>query len=261
MKPVVGSAIERDGDGRLPPGMRVLLPGIPGVTSRGYLGYCSIILFELDHGCIGLFDTGHYSDRNCLLAALDKACARREDIRVVILSHLHFDHILNLPLFPEAEVFVSKAEIEYAKQVLTHERVDNSVPDFWPALLADHVLHEVGETHELDHRYNLVCYPGHTPGGLVMLYQGVETTAVCGDVIKNAWEAVKGESTMAVSADAAAKSIHALMAQAKIIVPGHDRPFRHFQGEIKYLMPFSWEVCTSLYPEPANKSELLIQID
>jgi glyoxylase-like metal-dependent hydrolase (beta-lactamase superfamily II) len=225
------------------------------------LGYCTVTLFELDGKGWGLFDTGHYSDRHCLLTALDATGIKPEDIRVVVLSHLHFDHILNLPLFPGVEVYVSKAEIEYARQVSARKRVDHSVPDFWPTLIDGHVLHQVEDTYELDRRYTLACYPGHTPGGVVVLCQGLETTAVCGDVIKNAWEAVKGESTMAVSADDAATSIRALMTQAQVIVPGHDRPFRHFQGEIKYLEHFSWEIRTSLYPEPVNKSELLIERD
>lgn len=244
----------------LPAGLKVLLPGVPGATNRGFLGYCAVTLFTLDHmGEWGLFDTGHYSDRNLLLSALSKAGIEPKDIRHVVLSHLHFDHILNLPLFPRAEVYVSQAEIDYAEQVAAGSTVDHAVPDFWEFLLWNRSVHRVEKEHELGPGCGLTVRPGHTPGGIVMLCRGSENTAVCGDVIKNAWEAASGRPDMAASAADAAESIRVVMAQADVIIPGHDRPFRHFQGGLEFLAPFQWEVRTNLYPEPLNNPVLVME--
>ena len=90
---------------------RVLLPGIPGGTSRGYLGFCTVYLFRLDDRW-ALFDVGHYGDRHLLQAALSAAGLTPGEIEFVVLSHLHFDHSLNLPLFPRAEIFISAAELD-----------------------------------------------------------------------------------------------------------------------------------------------------
>ena len=84
--------------------LRILLPGIPGVSSRGYLGYCTVVLFPLDGGW-ALFDTGHYSDRHLLITALSEAGVSPNSITHVVLSHLHFDHALNIPLFKNAIVY------------------------------------------------------------------------------------------------------------------------------------------------------------
>lgn len=237
----------------LPGGLHILLPGVPGSTSRGFLGYCTVTLFALDgRSEWGLFDTGHYSDRHLLLSALDKAGISPDDIRHIILSHLHFDHILNLTLFPRAEVYVSNAEIDYAEQVSARRIVDHAVPDFWPSLLTNRSLHRVQDEFELGFGRKLTVWRGHTPGGLVMLCEGSETTAVCGDVIKNAWEAVGGKAAMAISTDDATASIRAVMARAEVIVPGHDRPFRHFRGGLEFLSPFHWEIWANLFPEPRD---------
>ncbi|MCF8104273.1 MAG: MBL fold metallo-hydrolase, partial [Desulfohalobiaceae bacterium] len=94
----------------------VLLSGIPGKTSRGFLGYCTVVLFLLD-GEWALFDTGHQADRHLLVDALTQRALTPADIKHVVLSHLHFDHILNLPLFKRAKVYISQAELDYAKLV------------------------------------------------------------------------------------------------------------------------------------------------
>ena len=104
--------------------LRILLPGIPGVSSRGYFGYCTVVLFPLDDGW-ALFDTGHYSDRHLLIAALGEAGLTPDDINHVVLSHLHFDHSggctrldrsgAAVTTFPNATYYVQRANWEEAR--------------------------------------------------------------------------------------------------------------------------------------------------
>lgn len=94
-----------------------------------------------------------------------------------------------------------------------------------------------------------------------MFYDGPSIVAVCGDIIKNAWEAVSGESKMASGGgECARSSIKTLKEKAEIIIPGHDRPFV-WQGEgVEFISPFVFEVRTDLYPEEQDKSALSIQL-
>ncbi len=39
--------------------VHILFPGIPARSSRGFLGYCTVVLLPSEEGWL-LFDTGHY---------------------------------------------------------------------------------------------------------------------------------------------------------------------------------------------------------
>jgi len=245
--PAIGKG-ERDlGD------LRVLLSGVPGVTNRGWLGYCTVVLCSLEDGW-ALFDTGHQSDRHILFSALQALKIRPDNIRYVVLSHLHFDHSLNLPLFPQAEVYISRAELDYARQVSAGEVRDFSISDSWPALLDKHRVHIVDNDLRISPTKRLKVLPGHTPGCMVMFCDGPRTIAVCGDVIKNAWEAVTGKAgTVITDGATVASSIQMVLDDASVIVPGHDTPFIMGAGGVEFLIPFRWEVKVSLYPDKQDR--------
>jgi glyoxylase-like metal-dependent hydrolase (beta-lactamase superfamily II) len=229
--------------------VRILLAGVPAVTDRGWLGYCTVSLFPLEDGW-ALFDTGHYSDRHLLLDALRKADVSPDDIRHVVLSHLHFDHSLNLPLFRNAQVHISRAELEYAGKILSGDALDPSIPDFWPSMLDHRRVNAVDDDFRLSPTKTLRVVPGHTPGSMAMFCDGTPRVAVCGDAIKNAWEAVTGRSGMPLAGAAAARSsIATILREATVVVPGHDVPFSMGAGGVEFLAPFRWKVDISLYPD------------
>jgi N-acyl homoserine lactone hydrolase len=250
----VADAADTDNSGRSLGDLRILLAGVPGVTDRGWLGYCTVTLFPLEDGW-ALFDTGHYNDRHLLLDALRKANVSPEDIRHVVLSHLHFDHCLNLPLFRKAQVYLSRAEREYARKVLSGDAVDPSIPDFWPSMLENHRVHAVDDGFRLSPTKRLRVFPGHTPGSMAMICDGPPRAAVCGDAVKNAWEAVTGRSGVPLAGDAAAAgSIAGILREASVLVPGHDVPFVKNSDGVEFLMPFRWEVNISLYPDSPGET-------
>lgn len=238
--------------------LQVLLHGVPCKTSRGWLGYCSIVLIPLEEGW-ALFDTGHYSDRSLLLQVLKRIGLSPLDIRSVFVSHLHFDHILNLSLFKNASLKVAKAEIEHARRVSAGEVEDTDVPENWQAILDQHEVDLIEGPQRIDGRTEVEVLPGHTPGGLVVYRRCPETVAVCGDVIKNAWDAVKGEPGV-IRGDftAAGRSIRHVLEKSRVIIPGHDRPFSIRNGALEFLAPFSWQVSGSLMPGPQD--EVLLDI-
>ena len=239
--------------------LQILLGGVPGISSRGYLGYGTVALFKLE-GAWALFDTGHYNDRFLLVKALAERGITPSEIRHVVLSHLHFDHCLNLSLFPRAEVYISQAELDYAQAVQQRTVIDSSIPDCWAWLLEDRRLHVVEAELALSPGLRLALFAGHTPGCLALFMEGGPTVAVCGDIIKNAWEAMRGRAAMAKDSEQASRSIRALLDQAEIVVPGHDRPFRLGGDTVKYLAGFSLEVRLSLFPGPPESPLLHIDL-
>lgn len=240
--------------------VRILLHGVPCKSSRGWFGYCSVVLFPGEDGWV-LFDTGHYSDRALLLEMLEKVSLRPEDIRHVIISHLHFDHMLNVPLFRKASLVVAKAEVDYARRVSNGDFLDPSVPDDWQSILEAHEVRLVDGPLRLSNDTEIEVLPGHTPGGLVVYRQGPSTVALCGDTIKNAWEALNGKPSAAgVDGAAAAGSIRRVLARSEVLVPGHDRPFCIRNGAVEFLAPFSWQVRGHLLPGPEDEVMLDIHL-
>jgi N-acyl homoserine lactone hydrolase len=230
-----------------------ILAGIPCRSNRGWLGYCSVVLFPID-GDWALFDTGHYSDRAYLRQALAKRGIKPDDIHHVILSHLHFDHVLNLPLFQNAGVIISDAEIRYAEDVDAGLVQDDAIPDFWPALLEGRKVHAVKDELAVAKALKIVRLPGHTPGCLSLFYSGTPSVAVCGDVVKNSWEVVTGEATSQNPDDELSRrGIKTVKQRGEVIIPGHDRPFRLRDEGLEYLTDFSWEICGNVFPRPQNE--------
>lgn len=93
------------------PTIVLILPGFPGRSNRGYLGWCSIVL--IGGGKRILFDTGSFGVRALLLEKLREVKCEPEDVDMVIISHCHWDHMVNYRLFPKAEYVISKEEWDY----------------------------------------------------------------------------------------------------------------------------------------------------
>ena len=89
-----------------------------------------------------------------------------EDIEIVILSHLHWDHAFNNHIFTNAEFIVQKAELEYAIAPLpVHMKGYESVaigmkPDYFT-----HTKYTIIEgDKEIIPSVSVILTPGHSPG-------------------------------------------------------------------------------------------------
>lgn len=207
--------------------VKVLLPGFAMMTNRGYLGFCSIALIRGEKDLI--FDTGHWMDRVRLQGELERNKIDPFMIDGVILSHLHADHMMNVDLFPNAELIISAKELEYVKQ--PHPK-DTNVPFFWRAILEGRKITSVDREGggQAMKDVSFMILPGHTPGCLAAAVETKEGTVVlAGDAGKYAKEFLtrkKFDSMIYASPEEVERSIERILEVADVVIPGHDRPLR-----------------------------------
>lgn len=168
----------------------------------------SSVLIE-EAGTRLLVDPG--ADRRGLLAGLSRQGLSPEDVNLVFVTHTHLDHILNLRLFPEAEVLDSSYIY----------RGDEEIPYgiFIPGT-----------------RIEVLPTPGHTPdhASLLVLVEN-ETWLVAGDLLWWWDDAVQRtdlpsllelEDESASDPAALRPSRMEALKRADVVVPGHGKVFR-----------------------------------
>lgn len=111
------------------------------------------------------------------------------DIRWVVLSHLHTDHVGGLAAFGAAEVFVTRREWERAAGL--RGKVRGYLPQYWPTGVEPRQLDlDTGGfgpffgSHDLagDGTLVIVATPGHTPGHASLLARGNTSVLLGGDL-------------------------------------------------------------------------------
>lgn len=224
--------------------IEILLSGFPGKSSRGFLGWSGCYLVTTASGRRLLFDTAGYNERATVINSLGKLDVALEDVDVVVLSHLHFDHAANWDLFPNAEIILHEREIAHAESrgpdgaVLRHHV---------PALRANPRLRLVSAETALEEGVRIIHVPGHTPGCIAVV---IGKQILCGDALKSRWDLDGPMAAPVWDADLARQSIAKLKEMGTRLYPGHDMPLELVEGK--------WRACGSpsvrvLYPDGSEQ--------
>jgi N-acyl homoserine lactone hydrolase len=211
-----------------------LFEGYPIRSSRGFLGWSSVYLIkvflESEQEKYILFDTGGYNERGELIKKLNNVKLTPQDIDIVFLSHIHFDHAMNWPLFENAEILVSKKELTYAN---SHN--DLAIPEFHRGILLKQKNVRFVEEGNKIFDFEIIELPGHTPG---LIGLKIDKMYFVSDAIKNRNE-VKDMNFMNVWNKAVTKkTIEKIISDAEVILPGHDTELTLKNG--------SWEASNQL---------------
>jgi glyoxylase-like metal-dependent hydrolase (beta-lactamase superfamily II) len=142
-----------------------------------------------------------------------------------MMTHLHYDHCVNWPMFPHAKMHVGAKELDVA---LSRSDGDRLYPEFTVRELARHPrLHLLEEGETSLPGISAFVAPGHTMDHLVFVLEGTPRTIFSGDVAKNRAELTTGRADMTLDAERHARSIAKLneiwRSVAKtVLIPGHD---------------------------------------
>lgn len=212
----------------------IVLPGYPLRTARGSIGYSSCTLVTTDAGDKALVDCATYADRMQFFEALQQRGLHPEDIDILILTHLHFDHCINARFFTSARVLVSKAEYEFADWAVRQKPYGDPYVIDDPDGLLGRLKTEMVETEiSLASDLRLIFTPGHTPGIMSVIAQTPRgRVAIASDAAKSISELITRQVYPSAVCDQgqAGRSIDRLLASADIIIPGHDRQVRVVDG-------------------------------
>lgn len=197
---------------------------------------------------------GHGGGPQAVVAALGRVGATVDDVDMVVLTHLHFDHAWNLELFPDAQVIVQRDELLHAVDCVPTQRI-YYFRDTLTAILGrrrpKRLLLVDGDT-ELLPGVELMKIPGHTPGIQAVIVATERGRAAlvsdCGDNYANWYPsdpaanprpvrylagdflpgAIRSESELVY-----AGSMRRVLSRADIVVPAHD-------SRIPRSMPEEW---------------------
>lgn len=198
----------------------IIVKGNNLALREGFLRLANATLVFTRDGPL-LFDTGHYCNRPSLLNGLNRHGVSPGDVRAVFLSHLHFDHCNNIDLFPDARVYVSQREWEYAR----HPHADDMfVPWLIHEQLQKHTVEFLEGERRICEGVSAIPAPGHTPGSFALTLDTGDKGRVvlAGDAIKYAKEALTSRCDMGFDApETGTATIKRIIDMADRIVPGH----------------------------------------
>jgi len=204
----------------------VLIQGFPGRSiCHGGLGWSTVSLIR-GQGRTILLDVGAFGMRAPLKKRLHEFGLEPKDITDVILTHAHYDHMVNYILFPQATIWIGDTELTWAAKQAPGF---NPLPELYVQQLnqSAHVRRIQAPSEFLPF---LHCFlvPGHTPGHLLFVLDNGESDVIfTGDAAKNRAELMSKKVIDTGNASESAESIELIFEKWRakpknILIPGHD---------------------------------------
>lgn len=236
--------------------IEIVIPGFPGRSSYGLSGLSSVYLIKTPKTNI-LFDTGSFGQRRFLLPKLREMGYPPEKIEHLIISHAHWDHIMNFQFFPNAKIYIHHEDIKFARS--REGEVDLSFPKPYMRELLDTPDLKILNTEELVlEGIRLMHTPGHTPGSIsAVMDTSWGATIICGDTIKNRAEFFSNSYDIRGDEKVFLQSIEKIRAIADAIAPGHDFPFTVQYGRYLAEAGEDMSITANFYKDINKKSHFL----
>jgi N-acyl homoserine lactone hydrolase len=217
----------------------ILVHGYPGRSvCHGSLGWSTIVLLR-GHGHVALIDVGSFGVRHILQQKLKDLGLKPEDVTDVILTHAHYDHMINWTMFSNASIHISGSELDWS---LTAPWGKTPVPELYVKELAQwNTLKRIEPGLELLPELVAHHAPGHTPGHLVFVLKGLTRDIIfTGDAAKNRAELLSHRADMSLNEQDSAATIARIWGlwaekPGSVLVPGHDLPMSLHDGQPVYL--------------------------
>jgi glyoxylase-like metal-dependent hydrolase (beta-lactamase superfamily II) len=198
----------------------VLFPGFSGRLNNGRLGWGTTALIRDGRRNV-LMDCGGLVVRQTLRSMLDKHGLNFGDIHMVLLSHLHADHVYNVDYFPQAEFVFSLREWDAANDPI---HPDYSVGEMAIPLLRSFKKRMVlADDEEVFSGVTTLLTPGHTLGSIsYVVHTNNGPWVLTGDAVKNRCELRDEVVQQSMDAAASRDSIRKIKSIAVRVLPGHD---------------------------------------
>ena len=237
----------------------VVAQGFGVGTNEGMISYCGITLIRGEK--LTLVDVGYPARRVLLLQRLQERGISATDIDRIVITHAHWDHSLNLLMFPNAEVIVSKDEYDYIQHP---HPADQATPLYLPDIFKRcRLVTTVNDGEELEPGVRVMSVPGHSPGSLAVLVETPQGIAgMVGDALPSRSAAMASPPTAGLiffDEEAGETSARKILDTCRLVYPGHDRPFAIEAGGFKYIQPQS--VTITSVPRDEDGTTLHYSVD
>jgi glyoxylase-like metal-dependent hydrolase (beta-lactamase superfamily II) len=204
----------------------VLVQGFPGKSvCHGGLGWSTITLLR-GQGRNILIDVGAFGIRRELAKQLKAHGLAPNDITDVVLSHAHYDHSINFTLFPRANAWIGRAELEWAA---AEPPGFNPLPELYVRELAGGArTRRIEDGDEFLPGIKAMAGSGHTPGHLLFLLTANTVPVLfTGDAAKNRAELLCRDVDLTADRAASRATIDHIWnlwraVPGTLLIPGHD---------------------------------------
>jgi glyoxylase-like metal-dependent hydrolase (beta-lactamase superfamily II) len=168
-----------------------------------------------------------------LPAALDRLGVSPAAVSRVIVTHCHYDHIGNLPLFPAARILLSGREFDFwtgpwARRLQFAEFVERrEIAHLEAARRAGRVI-RLGDEEEIAPGLRTLWTGGHTPGQLVVTVETADRDVVLASDAVHLYEEIELDRPFAILSDLAGmyqayEKLRELTGEpGRVLVAGHD---------------------------------------
>lgn len=213
-----------------------------------------------------LVDTGMPHDAHQLVKALAERRLRTEDIRYVINTHFHLDHVSNNCLFPKSVIFATQQSYDWCRALYTDladpagwkRRVLRYYPEICQYENADEPMSKLRkialrwwdvkrtgdlsqfrwmEKHALPDGLETLMTTGHVPGHASLVIRDCSTrTIIAGDALLTRTHDDRVLTMIPFSRAQYQQDREQILSISGRIIPGHDEPFIKEEKALDFVL-------------------------